>query len=149
MVFLFFCLVFLVFLSKSGTLCTRIGCALTLKQTQKEKGMVTTTSSQQRAVRIHPQIPIPVSLSSAAGANETILGKSIKNSDVNTRRWAQRIRIFLKKFWHESCDHLRVYQKSWMFTWHIGQHFQVEYFPLLHLKRVHSQFTIEEHRLMD
>ena len=38
----------------------------TLKQMKKENGMVTRTSSQQRIVRIHPQIPIPVSLSSAA-----------------------------------------------------------------------------------
>jgi hypothetical protein len=86
-------------ISVEGSICivtsqVLFGCALTLKQTQKEKGMVTTTSSQQRAVRIHPQIPIPVSLSSAAGANETRLGKSIKNSDVNSSDDAQRILIF-------------------------------------------------------
>lgn len=48
----------------------------TLKQMQKEKGMVTRTSNQHRAVRIHPQIPIPVSLSSAIVARLVFVEKA-------------------------------------------------------------------------
>lgn len=38
---------------------------LTLKQTHKEKGNVTMTISQEKAVRSQPQTPIPTSLSPA------------------------------------------------------------------------------------
>ncbi len=48
---------------------------LTLKQTKKDNGMVTRTRSQQRVVRIHPHIPIPVSLSSAGSLNYKLMKK--------------------------------------------------------------------------
>ena len=57
---------------------------------KKEKGMVTRTRSQQRMVKIQPQMPIPVSLSSAASMRPIPAIKSTAAANKLTNREKKR-----------------------------------------------------------
>ena len=57
-------------------------CELTLKQTQREKGRVARTMAQEMAVRIHPQRPIPSSVSSAETNIYTTNGNTVTGYDI-------------------------------------------------------------------
>ena len=57
---------------------------------KKEKGIVTRTRSQQRMVKIQPQMPIPVSLSSAASMRPIPAIKSTAAANKLTNREKKR-----------------------------------------------------------
>lgn len=52
---------------------------ITLKHTQSENGKVTITMTQEKAVRSHPQIPMPMSPSLAEIESVKVWAKSRKN----------------------------------------------------------------------